>query len=235
MDRKVLKSKKITGENTREKILQVSLNLFASNGYYKTSITQIVKHSGTYRAAIEWYFGSKLGLLVALLDEYLEKRLINDLKSLWINNTKYFERFSEEEALHRLHKNLVRFMNKHEGTLMALFTLTFEQIDRDSKPGHKMREVWAKITDTFEWMIQTRAEILNLNPLIDKKLLARIMLANCQGAFIQYHMEPTPENAQRLFEQLIHSFRFLYFKPGFARQSERIKTGSPAREIPSSI
>jgi TetR/AcrR family transcriptional regulator len=56
--------------DTRQKILDVSLALFKAEGYEKTGIQKIANSSSITKPTIYHYFGSKRGLLEALLKEY---------------------------------------------------------------------------------------------------------------------------------------------------------------------
>src|SRR4051794_2019487 len=55
--------------NNRAHILQAALNLFATRGYDAAGIQEIVDAAGISKPTLYHYFGSKRGLLTALLDE----------------------------------------------------------------------------------------------------------------------------------------------------------------------
>src|SRR4051794_25210669 len=52
--------------DTRERILDVALELFSDQGYEKTSLRQIAERMGFSKAAIYYHFASKEDLLLAL-------------------------------------------------------------------------------------------------------------------------------------------------------------------------
>jgi AcrR family transcriptional regulator len=56
----------------REKILSCALNLFASRGYDAVGIQEVVEAAGVTKPTLYYYFGSKRGLLDALLAEPFE-------------------------------------------------------------------------------------------------------------------------------------------------------------------
>lgn len=62
--------------NNRDKILKVSLALFYEKGYDAVSVQEIVDAAGVTKPTLYYYFGSKYGLLEALLDEGF--RLLNE-------------------------------------------------------------------------------------------------------------------------------------------------------------
>lgn len=57
---------------SRDNILQAALELFAENGFHKTSISQISKKAGISKGLLYNYFGSKEELLNVLISEALE-------------------------------------------------------------------------------------------------------------------------------------------------------------------
>lgn len=56
------------GAQTRERVLMAAAELIARQGYAATSITQISQRSGANPASIYWAFGSKEGLLAAVME-----------------------------------------------------------------------------------------------------------------------------------------------------------------------
>ncbi len=62
-------------QEVREKILEAAETLFSREGYYDTSMDQIVAKSGLSKGAIYGYFGSKEDLFLALQDRELSSAL----------------------------------------------------------------------------------------------------------------------------------------------------------------
>ena len=60
-------------EKTKERILESALDLFVEKGYEKTTFTEIAARLQLTKGAVYWHFESKEQLLVALVDELLEK------------------------------------------------------------------------------------------------------------------------------------------------------------------
>ena len=68
-------------EQTRRRILASALSLFVKNGYDRTTFTQIAARLKLTKGAVYWHFATKEALLIALVDEMLEKfhRRIDEL------------------------------------------------------------------------------------------------------------------------------------------------------------
>ena len=60
-------------EKTRARILASALSLFVKKGYEHTTFTDIAARLEMTKGAVYWHFGSKEVLLVALVNEMLEK------------------------------------------------------------------------------------------------------------------------------------------------------------------
>jgi AcrR family transcriptional regulator len=69
--------RKLKGEASRERILEAALELFSERGYAATGVHEIARRAGIEKAALYWHFGSKEGLLAAVMDrtdaEFVER------------------------------------------------------------------------------------------------------------------------------------------------------------------
>lgn len=61
------------GEASRERLLHAALNLFAHQGFAKTSTREIAEAAGTNLASIKYYFGDKAGLYRAVFFDLQSK------------------------------------------------------------------------------------------------------------------------------------------------------------------
>lgn len=57
-----------TSQESRELILAAAADLFAAKGYRQTTFADVAERSGISRGSIPWHFGSKEGLLLAVLE-----------------------------------------------------------------------------------------------------------------------------------------------------------------------
>ena len=65
----LLSPKRSDGEESRKRILETGLQLFAEHGYARTSTRQIAKQAQVNISAIAYYFGDKAGLYRAVFTE----------------------------------------------------------------------------------------------------------------------------------------------------------------------
>ena len=69
-------------ENTRGKILDAALGIFASKGYHDTRMDEIVGESGTSKGSIYFHFPNKERLFLALVDQFanlLERKVTESI------------------------------------------------------------------------------------------------------------------------------------------------------------
>ena len=67
------RKRKEDAEKTRTRILASALALFARKGYERTTFTDIAARLKMTKGAVYWHFESKEALLIALVDEMLDK------------------------------------------------------------------------------------------------------------------------------------------------------------------
>ena len=67
--------KNIKENNSKEKILNSAIKLFATNGFDGTSIRDICKDAGVNVCMISYYFGGKKELYQGILDDLIDKQI----------------------------------------------------------------------------------------------------------------------------------------------------------------
>ena len=63
---------------TRERLLETAIAIFAEKGYAGTSVREIVEQAGVSKPVLYYYFQSKEGLFLAILEmaENMQKELL---------------------------------------------------------------------------------------------------------------------------------------------------------------
>ena len=59
------------GRDTRSRLREVALQLFAEQGYEKTSLREIAERLGVTKAALYYYFKSKEDIVRSLVEDYV--------------------------------------------------------------------------------------------------------------------------------------------------------------------
>lgn len=125
-----------------QKILDVSIDLFAVNGFNGTSIRDIGKTIGTTISNIYYHFGSKEGLLVAILDR-TSNGIVDSLREATQGDLEPLARF---ELLLKTHLRLILEEYKKE---FAILFVEEELLARDRK------EFQLEVLDIYRKELQT--------------------------------------------------------------------------------
>lgn len=74
-------SLKATAPNARERLLETAIGMFAQKGYAGTSVREIAEQAGVSKPVLYYYFKSKEGLFLAILEmaENLQKQLLSEV------------------------------------------------------------------------------------------------------------------------------------------------------------
>jgi TetR/AcrR family transcriptional regulator len=103
--------------NARERLLETAIGMFAEKGYAGTSVREIVEKAGVSKPVLYYYFKSKEGLFLAILDlaEDLQKQLLSEilgskgdvLSRLLILYRRIYAGISERRSLYKMIHSLV--------------------------------------------------------------------------------------------------------------------------------
>jgi AcrR family transcriptional regulator len=106
---------------SRERLIEAATRLFAERGYRDASVQAIGEAAGISRGSIFWHFGSKEGLLWAVVQRAFTR---------WEAETLVPEvgEARGEEAIGRALRAHRRFLADDGGTLRLLFVLMFEAL-----------------------------------------------------------------------------------------------------------
>jgi AcrR family transcriptional regulator len=120
------------------RLLDIALDLFSRRGYEGTGVQEIVAAAGVTKPTLYHYFGSKIGVLKALLDRHGKQLLIQLQKaaaykgdlaaSLDAVVAAYFGFAKENPSFYRFTPGLVFLPPEHEAA-EAAFTYMQSQID----------------------------------------------------------------------------------------------------------
>ncbi len=116
--------------SSRERILLAAKHLFARNGYENTSTVAIAREAGTSESQLMKHFGSKQGLLSAILDRGWAA-IIQRVQALRVDAAPADRMIGMLEAM------VVEMENDRE--LKELATLEARRVRRDSREVHMSR------------------------------------------------------------------------------------------------
>jgi TetR/AcrR family acrAB operon transcriptional repressor len=139
---------KVDAEKTRTKILASALSLFVKKGYENTTFTDVAARLKMTKGAVYWHFESKQALLLALIDEMLEKfsRQVSELLPSGENSFAKLSFTQVADMMVRLANLTVSDPNRR-----AFFLLMHEQTRWSSSSMDQVREELLKNKRSGPW------------------------------------------------------------------------------------
>jgi AcrR family transcriptional regulator len=176
------------GEQSREQILDATEKLMGSRGYAATSISDIRKACGLPPSSIYWHFGSKDGVLAAVMERGAQR---------------FFAAISAKADIEAQLTELANQQAQHPD-FMRLFLLL--SLERSSDPA--VADVVRRVRDTA--IAGFRGAVSQLLPadVSPKKAerviaeLAAVAVALSDGVFLAEHLEPDTTDVAQMYRRL---------------------------------
>lgn len=182
------------GALSREAILDAAEELMAAHGFAGASISRIERASGLPASSIYWHFGSKDGVLLAMMQRGAD-RFFDSLPHAAELSGKPVERIEAAFAL------AARLLDEHPQFLRLLITLGLQHADGDPQVIELIRAVRRRARERLEEALLAALDAL-AEPERDGAAaeLARVGLALTDGAFLARHIDGD-RNLETVFAQ----------------------------------
>lgn len=105
----------LTATSPKDRILQSAIRLFASKGYAATGVRELAENAGVNLAMINYYFGSKSGVLKAVIDEFFTG--YRAIVASALQSEKPLE-----EKIPNLIDSLIGYFRSHTDMMLVTFT-----------------------------------------------------------------------------------------------------------------
>ena len=138
--------------DTREKILNTALQLFAERGYHKTKISDIVKTVGVAQGTFYWYFKSKESIALEIIKNGRENLL------QFVAQGYRQSGGTVQDAVHaseKLFEDFFTFSEKNKD----LMVLLFKGIETEESVHHAIEETREKLEEAFRKNIMRAIEL----------------------------------------------------------------------------
>jgi AcrR family transcriptional regulator len=183
--------KQLQGEQSRELILNATERLMATRGYAATSISDIRKACGLPPSSIYWHFGSKQGVLAAVMQRGAER---------------FFAAIPTAEDVEAQLAVVSRLQAQHPDFLRLFYMLSLE---RDNDPA--VADVIRRVRDTA--IGQFREAIAKLLPTgvppatADRAVgeLTAVAVAMSDGVYFAGHLEPDGTDVAKMYRRLLQA------------------------------
>jgi len=176
------------GEQSRELILDATERLMATRGYAATSINDIRKACGLPPSSIYWHFGSKEGVLAAVMERGAKR---------------YFAAIPTEADFERQLAAVIELQEQHPEFLRLFLLLSLER-SHDPAVTEVLRRVRDQAITRFRDAV---AQLLpdDAPPAKTRRVVtevAAIATALSDGIFLAEHLEPDATDVGRMYLRL---------------------------------
>lgn len=183
------------GEQSREVILDATERLMATRGYAATSISDIRTACGLPPSSIYWHFGSKEGVLAAVMERGAKR---------------FFAAIPTDATPQRQLHALSKLQSQHPDFLRLFYLLSLE---RGTDPA--VTEVIRRVRDTA--ISRFRGAIAHLLPADVSHAKAERVVAELtgfavalsDGVFFADHLEPSATDVDRMYRRLFQAITAL--------------------------
>jgi AcrR family transcriptional regulator len=189
-----LTKKQQQGENSRELILDATERLMATRGYAATSINDIRKACGLPPSSIYWHFGSKEGVLAAVMARGADR---------------FFAAIPTSEDAEGQLAVLSRLQSQHPDFLRLFYVLSLERSD-DPAVAAVVRRVRdaaiGRFRDAITGLLPADAPPSKAERVVTE--LTALAVAISDGVFFADHLEPDTD-VERMYRRLSDAVRAL--------------------------
>ncbi|WP_101946735.1 TetR/AcrR family transcriptional regulator [Mycobacterium sp. 3519A] len=183
--------KQLQGQQSRELILDATERLMATRGYAATSINDIRKACGLPPSSIYWHFGSKQGVLAAVMQRGADR---------------FFAAIPTTEDVEAQLAVVSTLQTEHPDFLRLFYMLSLE---RDNDPA--VAAVIRQVRDTA--IGQFRDAITQLLPAdvprskADRVVaeLTTVAVALSDGIYFAEHLEPDGTDVAKMYRRLVQA------------------------------
>ena len=176
------------GEQSRELILDATERLMATRGYAATAISDIRKASGLPASSIYWHFGSKEGVLAAVMARGAER---------------FFSAIPVEDTAERQLAVTAELQAHHPDFLRLFYLLSMERTD-DAAVAAVVRQVRdtaiARFGDAVRGLLPAGVDPARAERIVAD--LTAFAVAQSDGIFYARHLEPDVTDVARMYQML---------------------------------
>lgn len=188
IDTERLTKKQLQGVQSREVILDATERLMATHGYAATSISDIRKACRLPASSIYWHFGSKEGVLAAVMERGAER---------------YFAAIPVGAEFERQLDAVIELQKQHPEFLRLFLLLSLER-GHDPAVTEVLRRVRdraiTRFGDAIEQLIPPNVPAAKARRMVAE--LAALATALSDGIFLAEHLEPETTDVGRMYLRL---------------------------------
>ena len=179
------------GEQSRELILDATERLMATRGYAATAINDIRKACGLPPSSIYWHFGSKEGVLAAVMQRGADR---------------FFAAIPTSAEVEGQLAVLSSLQSQHPDFLRLFYMLSLER-NNDPAVAAVIRRVRdtaiARFRDAITQLLPADSAPAKAERVVAE--LAALAVALSDGVFFAEHLEPVGTDVERMYRRLFQA------------------------------
>jgi AcrR family transcriptional regulator len=190
--REATTARRARGEASRAKLVSAAIASIAERGYGATSVSDVCRRAGVAKTVLYWHFGSKEGLLAAVLES---------ISGSWIENVRK-RAYLEMEPVARVN----RVVDDWRGLLKSHPQLVrlplFLQLELANAPSEEIREALRRVIERAETALAEGIEDSFGIRGEERDLLARASFSLIAGAIQRTSIARDEAEVDRIFDDL---------------------------------
>jgi AcrR family transcriptional regulator len=174
-----------TGVERRAQLVAIAIEMFGQRGFAGSSLRTIADRAGVSHATLIRHFGTKEGLLIAVLQAWERQSAEQELSD--VSGLAYLRRLPDIMAGHRRNRGL-----------LELFTTITAEASNPEHPAHDyVVQRYETNLRTFSRHLQEAVETGDVGPLSEAQvtLEARLLTAALDGIGLQWLLDPSMDIA----------------------------------------
>lgn len=172
-----------TGIRRREQLISTAMDVFGEHGFAGGSLRTIAEQAGVNHATLIQRFGSKEGLLTAVLEEWDRQTVENSLTD--VSGLDYFRRLPDVMSAHQDNRGL-----------LELFTTIAAEASSPAHPGRAfITQRYAANLGTLAAHMREAAQVGDIAPLspVQIEVEVRMITAMLDGIGLQWLLDPATD------------------------------------------
>lgn len=177
--------KQVRSRVSTRRLLRAAAELIAERGYEKTTLAAIGQRAGYSHGLVTRRFGSKDGLLLALLQKMVSEWMEQDILPV-------FRERSGVDSLHALVGGIRRSVEHDPAAMRALYTLMFEALKPEPAVLHDRMESIHR--NQRAWLAEAIARGIadgTVRAAVEATATSHLVVSVLRGAAYQWLLDPT--------------------------------------------
>ncbi|MEM7097617.1 MAG: TetR/AcrR family transcriptional regulator [Pseudomonadota bacterium] len=178
-------------EMSEKQMLKAAIRLFAKQGYLKTTLTEVGREAGYTAGLVSHKFGSKEGLLQAVV-EHISERFLNDQLGSAIQEE------SANQSLNNYIEIYLTEVSLRAGPMRALYAIMGEAVGSVPEIRQSIADLNSGARGRLKDIIQRGINQEEFNPDIDVEAAAALIIGALRGLVMQHLVDPKNVNLKSM-------------------------------------